>query len=424
MLICSRFSRLLTRSSHNFKRSLHHQIYDTSVNGSIIYGFRNNLISQQGKAEYANQSWQHIRSNLLKRNALYIYLDKAKLNKGRLYPGHVVSFITDENGIVEESCISLRNGAKVDGKVLLYQVTDKIARKGFVHKVRFLELKDEFNNYLFDRAVPDKDVSIDDERYLLGLPLKPSEISTLVERVRLVKSLYSSQEYILHSGTVNDVEVDALNCVTGFYRGAGVVGTEPDPSPQMSVWSYLAYIWNVEERDKFLEKTNVREPGLERVHDDHLRPWHHNTPSPPRSGGYKSSSNTRQYTTMPQKQSWESIWQSMSESDKLQSAIATDEPENAEVAYYKGLAFKDFGPKYSGHAMAAFRQALSFCGPKDATIKERCESELRIIEAQNKTQVIPSEQLTQIHNEIDHLKDLILAVKKSVDQLVRKVDGV
>ena len=121
---------------------------------------------------------------------------------------------------------------------------------------------------------------------------------------------------------------------------------------------------------------------------------------------------------------WESIWKSLSESDKLQSAMVSDIPPNAEVAYYKGLSYKDFGPEYSGDAMAAFRQALLLCGPEDATIKERCESELRILEAQNKTQVIPSEQLTQIHNEIDHLKDLILAVKKSVDQLVRKVDGV
>jgi hypothetical protein len=142
------------------------------------------------------------------------------------------------------------------------------------------------------------------------------------------------------------------------------------------------------------------------------------------SEGYESPRNIRQYTTMPQKQSWQSIWNSMSESDKLQSAMVSDQPPNAEVAYYKGLSYKIFGPEYSGHAMEAFRHALLLCGPKDATIKERCESELRILEAQNKTQVIPSEQLTQIHNEIDHLKDLILAVKKSVDQLVRKVDGV
>lgn len=118
-----------------------------------------------------------------------------------------------------------------------------------------------------------------------------------------------------------------------------------------------------------------------------------------------------------------SVWDQLSESDKLQSALDTDEPENAEVAYYKGLAFKDFGHKYSGHAMAAFRHALSLCGPKDVGIKERCESEVQKIEQQDNTPVIPSEQLTQLQNEIDHLKALILGVQRSVDQLVRKVDG-
>lgn len=421
MLFCSKFLQLRTHSSHHFKRSLHYQTLNLDNNGNIIYGFRNNLTRQQGQAEYAKESWQTLTSNMLKRNAFYIYLDKATLKKDRLHPGHVVSFVTDENGIVEESCLSLRNGGMVDGKVLRYQLPNKTVKQGFVHTVRFLGLKEELDEYLFNRA---KNVSLDRERYLLGLPLKPREISRLVDKVRLVKSMYSRQEYIIHSGTVNDVEVDALNCVTGFYRGAGVVGTEPDPSPQMSLWSYLAYIWNLGERDSFLEKTKVRESGVERVHDDQLRAWNPKTTPPPGSGGSKPSRNVRQYTTMPQKQSWQSIWKSLSESDKLQSAMVSDIPPNAEVAYYKGLSYKDFGPEYSGDAMAAFRQALSLCGPQDAEIKERCESEIRIIEEQDKTIVIPREQLTQLHNEIDDLKTLVLMMQRSLDLLIRKVDGV
>ena len=103
--------------------------------------------------------------------------------------------------------------------------------------------------------------------------------------------------------------------------------------------------------------------------------------------------------------------------------MVTDEPPNAEVAYYKGLSYKDFGPKYSGDAMAAFRRALSLCGPQDTEIKERCESEIRIIQTEDESIVIPREQLTQLHNEIDDLKTIILAVQRSVEQLVRKVDG-
>jgi hypothetical protein len=379
MLLTGKFSHMITRSCDGFKRSLHHRILNTTDNGSIIYGIRNNLTNPTGRTQYANESWQHITSSMLKHNTFYIYLDKAKLNKDRLYPGHVVSFLTDNNGIIEESCISLRNGTMVDGKVLSYKVSNGTAKRGFVYKVKFLRLKEELDKYLFDRALPQQDENIDDERYLVGLPLDTSEIRTLVDRVRLVKSMYVCEEYILHSGMINDIEVNAFNCVTGFYRGAGVIGTEtdpssrredwdrgvgtPDPSPQMSLWSYLAYIWNMTERNLFLEKTNVRRPGMERVNDDHLRVWDnpHSSGGVSRGWGLESSGNIRHYTTMPQKETWVSIWNSMSESDKLQSALTTDEPPNAEVAYYKGVAFKDFGPQYSGHAMAAFRHALSLC---------------------------------------------------------------
>jgi hypothetical protein len=104
----------------------------------------------------------------------------------------------------------------------------------------------------------------------------------------------------------------------------------------------------------------------------------------------------------------------------------------------KACLYKDFGADYSGDAIAAFRWALLLCGPQDVEIKERCESEIRIIESpsctngsqgnqrdpetEDKTVVIPREELTLLHNEIDDLKALILAVQRSVEQLVRKVD--
>lgn len=82
-------------------------------------------------------------------------------------------------------------------------------------------------------------------------------------------------------------------------------------------------------------------------------------------------------------ESWQSMWKNFSESDKLQSAMVTDEPPNAEIAYYKGMAYKNFGPEYSADAISAFRCALSLCGPRDSEIKERCESEIRIIETKS-----------------------------------------
>lgn len=148
------------------------------------------------------------------------------------------------------------------------------------------------------------------------------------------------------------------------------------------------------------------------------RSLHHHIYNVSRNGNIATQQNKTMYANTSY-----SVWDQLSESDKLQSALDTDEPENAEVAYYKGVAFKDLGPKYSGHAMAAFRDALKLCGPQDVGIKERCESEVQKIEQEDKTPVIPSEQLTQLHNEIGHLKALILAVQRSVDQLVRKLNG-
>lgn len=71
------------------------------------------------------------------------------------------------------------------------------------------------------------------------------------------------------------------------------------------------------------------------------------------------------------------IWDQLSETDKLQSALDTDEPENATVAYYKGLAFKKFGLKYSGYAIASFLEAFSLCQPDETEMKRKCEDELK-----------------------------------------------
>jgi hypothetical protein len=47
-----------------------------------------------------------------------------------------------------------------------------------------------------------------------------------------------------------------------------------------------------------------------------------------------------------------------------------------------------------------------------------------MIEKQAKTQIVPNEELSQIHDEIYDLKTLILGMQKSIDQLVRKIDRV
>lgn len=139
----------------------------------------------------------------------------------------------------------------------------------------------------------------------------------------------------------------------------------------------------------------------------------------------------RQYSTGRQRESLDAVWNTLSVDDKLQSALVTDEPGNAEVAYYKGLAFKRFGTEYSGHALATFREALELCRPEDTTIKKQCREEIVRMEDRYKVSMVPQEQLTQLHleidslksqmhNEIEQLKTLILTMQRSFDQNVRK----
>jgi hypothetical protein len=72
MMSCTKFLQLKSRSSQYFKRSLHYQTLNLDNNGNVVYGLRKNIIRQQGTAEYANESWQTLTSNILKSNTFYI----------------------------------------------------------------------------------------------------------------------------------------------------------------------------------------------------------------------------------------------------------------------------------------------------------------------------------------------------------------
>lgn len=155
----------------------------------------------------------------------------------------------------------------------------------------------------------------------------------------------------------------------------------------MSAWRYLRLIWGLEKRDKFIKKTIIRQPHLERVYDDKMRDdWYpEDKPSVPTRRDLNLK-NVRQYSTIFEKESWTSIWGKMSKDDKLQTALSTHNPPNAEIAYYKGLAFKDFGVEFSGEAMSAFKLSLELCGVEDTTTRNECESEIRLIERDSITQ--------------------------------------
>jgi len=51
------------------------------------------------------------------------------------------------------------------------------------------------------------------------------------------------------------------------------------------------------------------------------------------------------------------IWLKMSEEDKMNAALATSEPESAEIAFYKGKGLEEFGEGHYGAAINAFKKA-------------------------------------------------------------------
>ena len=69
-------------------------------------------------------------------------------------------------------------------------------------------------------------------------------------------------------------------------------------------------------------------------------------------------------------------WNSLPEEDKLNHALSTSYPENAEIAYYQGKAFKKLGSGYAGDALAAFRQAVQM---DEKTYRDLCEKEIEDI---------------------------------------------
>ena len=420
--------------SDSIRRSLHHSTLNSSIDGTIIHGLKNNIFKNQTLSSYQDESWYKLTSDVLRRNTYYIYLDKATLDTRHLYAGHILSFLTNDRGLVEESCVSLRNGTVVNSKTLMFTLPNGSVRQGRVYKVRFRDLKDELYNFMFNRADSNKPIDRDVQRYLIGLPLDRLDINNLLERIRLVKLMCSKAEYILHSGTIDNKSVQPFNCITGFYTGVNVIGKESDPSPQMALWSYLRFVWGVKERDEFIAGNGVRDSKIEKVHDDILKlrdskMGHYRPPRRITSTNF----GKRQFSTLASahldEESSYSVWDQLSEDDKLQSALNTDEPENAEVAYYKGRAFKDIGSQYSGHAIAAFRDALQLCQPHEVEMRRKCEEELHQLDTESTESAVSinadiheASAIQHLVRDMQDLKNLVMRQQRSIDQLERKVN--
>ncbi len=256
-----------------FKREIHSQLLSRSSNGVHMYQLVNDRDEYTHKNFYVVESLKQMRK-LLKQNYYYIYVDKGKLSvDGDLYPGHVASFFTDADGkIVEDSCVSLRRGKKIENQELVYTLSHDVKKRQrtvSVWKIKFISFDSEFEDNFLKHAehnVPGK------ERYLIEIPFSLLGIDSneLIKNTKSMKEKYITERFILCNGKIGKESVQALNCVKGFYGSHKLRGTVENPSPQMSAWSYLNFIMGFLLRDEVINSTGLRVEGIERTIDDML----------------------------------------------------------------------------------------------------------------------------------------------------------
>lgn len=414
LVVANKFGSCCSRIT-GYRRFLHFDAVKKCKKRRALFQLKNNITTDQSLPTYTEESWQTLISQVLTRDTMYVYVDKAKLDQNAIYPGHILSFMTDDQGIMEDSCLSLRNGQIYSGKLLEYTLQNKITQRGYVYGIRFWNLKDDFGKFFFGKANAKGSLDLRRQRYLIGLPLDGFSKEAILERIGCVKSEYQNKDYILHGGKVNGQKVGARNCVNGFYSGMNVVGTESNPSPQMALWSYLRFIWGIEEREDFIAETKLREHQIERTHDDMLiRAQIPNTIYPtsgsgtiPTSEKSKRHFSTRAFQngTNVDVDDWESLWIKFSEDEKLQNALIIDQPLTAEMAYYKGQALNRMGLEYAEDAIRAYRDGTEMSTGGNNEWRSKLEQEIKILEQLLDRQETKSE--ANLQDYVDHEFDEI-----------------
>ncbi len=204
----------------------------------------------------------------LKPHQLNIFVKRTILEEGKpTTPGHLASFITNENAeVIEDSVISLHpsNNNFNFSRVLEYSSPidkDKIFNR-YTRGIKFIDLKEDLMKHYFSVAYTSP---MDLERYVFSINISSiipllnveypdlfgiDDIQTftqfIINNAREVKSNLEKGEYILCSGIVNTFdqadnlimteEKDSLNCVTAVLLALclrlGKKNYVKDPSPQ------------------------------------------------------------------------------------------------------------------------------------------------------------------------------------------------
>ena len=272
---------MATQQQRSFgRRSIHHQILNETESGAAIGEIKNDRKQGESRDAYSERSIQEF-GQVIQPNQFYLYTERSSLKSGMLYPGHIVSFLTDKKGdIVDGSCVSLRRQKeKKEGVALKFSLAHDDSKQRHrtnpIWDVKFLGMEEELNEHLFRHARENFPLDKQGSRFLTGIPLSmlPESSDEIVERIKEMKQALSGSEYILADGQrillpeeKIDKFVKAVNCITGVYGGLGVEGNELSPSTQMATTGLLKLILGEKEKDELTRDTGLRREDDEKRH--------------------------------------------------------------------------------------------------------------------------------------------------------------
>lgn len=211
----------------------------------------------------------------------YFLLKKAIIpDNWRILPGHLASFATNAaSDIIEPSFLSLREDRQRLVPNLKIDYEHPKNGSFFTNSVyynRYLSPQEELQIFLLKSAKLDDNNEGNTARgFLVGLPAKylPFSIPELIVRIQNLKKETSDRYYFLLNGILSQddyplLEVEAFNCINPIYKQFGLVGTEPNPSPQMATWTLLKCFLGEKYRNQLIDDTGIRQPGIEKNYDD------------------------------------------------------------------------------------------------------------------------------------------------------------
>lgn len=363
-----------------------------------LHLLQNNLQPKEENEAYNNQYWKLFQEQIVQPDSFCILVKKGivKLRESPkkpllITPGHVACFITNPDRSIDSTYSVTLHPDKLleEDKVL----SDLVSQPRST--IRFLSIKDDMMN-LFKLAKATQVPSRRYEHYLAQIPLPQFNVRDLQHSILQTNTNLANEKYAICRGTLNGVEIEELNCVTGFYNSANVIGSVVNPSPQMSLWSFLNHYFGFEIKTELIKNSNLQGENGERTDDDQLTIRNkslsirepavtrkasvhgrrnfstlmhtldslYSKHSTPVTSNLNFNAFERIHPLPEQSNVIKRGWTTFSPQEKKDIAIRFDFPGDAEVAYYKGLGFSDLGSEYITAAIIGFEQAIKLDSKK------------------------------------------------------------